>query len=191
MKIILASASPRRKDIMESLDVKFDIIVGAVDESIDQQSEPEIVVKELAYKKAVAALNKVSTPSIIIAADTIVVGEEILGKPKDSEHATKMLNSLSGKSHRVMTGIVIIDNQNNNKVIHCETTRVFFKELTADEIQSYINTGEHMDKAGAYAIQGKAALFVKKIEGDYNNVVGLPIYILGELLHKHFNIHLL
>ena len=191
MNIILASASPRRKQLLEILGIDFDIIVSDVDETIIDESDPEQVVKELAYKKAIAILDKIDKPSLIIAADTLVVGENILGKPKDEEDAIQMLMSLSDKLHRVMTGIAIIDSQSNKVITHCETTNVFFRKLTIGDIRGYLNTGEHMDKAGSYGIQGKAALFVRKIEGDYNNVVGLPIFILGELLRKHFNLHLI
>jgi len=191
MNIILASASPRRKQLLEILGIDFDIIVSDVDETIIDESDPEQVVKELAYKKAIAILDKIDKPSLIIAADTLVVGENILGKPKDEDDAIQMLMSLSDKSHRVMTGIAIIDSQSNKVITHCETTNVFFRKLTIGDIRGYLNTGEHMDKAGSYGIQGKAALFVRKIEGDYNNVVGLPIFILGELLRKHFNLHLI
>lgn len=190
MKIVLASASPRRRQLLETMGISFDVIVSDVDETIEDHSNPESIVKELALKKASAVIDKINTPSIIIGADTIVVGDNILGKPRDDEDAKIMLKSLSGKAHKVMTGVSIINNVNNYKVTHCETTNVYFKELSMIEIDGYIKTREHVDKAGAYAIQGKAALFVKKIEGDYNNVVGLPIYILGELLHKHFNLHL-
>lgn len=191
MRIVLASASPRRKQLLESLGIDFDVIVSDVDETITDHSNPKIIVKELACKKAKSILEKVNDPAIIIAADTIVVGNSILGKPESEEDAIRMLQSLSGKVHSVMTGMALIDNVNNLKISHCEVTKVFFRNLTMEDINGYIDTGEYADKAGAYAIQGKAALFVKKIEGDYNNVVGLPIYKLGELLRKHFNLHLI
>lgn len=191
MRFILASNSPRRKDLLENLGVCFDIKASNIDETILASANPYHVASQLAYEKAKDIATDIVDEAIIIAADTIVVADKILGKPIDNGDAYQMLKSLSGTSHQVVTGIAIIQKPTNKAIVDYSVTKVFFRDLTDLEIEKYIASGEPMDKAGAYGIQGKAALFVEKIEGDYFNVVGMPLYKLEELLNQHFEISLL
>lgn len=191
MKLILASNSPRRRILLEDLGVSFEVRASNVKEDIKENIPPYEVAVEIAHNKAQSIAESIDDDAIIIAADTIVVAERILGKPTDEENAYQMLKELSGRSHEVVTGMAIIQRPINKVVIDYCVTRVFFKELTDLEIRKYIATGEPMDKAGAYGIQGRAALFVEGIEGDYFNVVGIPLYKLQQLLTKHFEISLI
>lgn len=190
-QIVLASTSPRRKEILKSLGVDFQVIGSGIEEKVNRQLSPPEIAKQLAYLKAKDVSNKISGDYVVIGADTIVEYNKTLGKPKSAEEAYNMLKSLSGNVHRVITGFAVIDCSTGQEFIDYECTNVYFKNLTDKEIQNYIATGEPMDKAGAYGIQGKAALFVSKIEGDYFNVVGLPIFKLGVVLQNNFNISLL
>lgn len=190
-EIILASTSPRRKELLENLGVKFKVVGSNIEEKINNKlSSPEIV-KDLAYQKAKAVSNKITGNHLVIAADTIVEYNNILGKPKDTEEARFMLKLLSGQVHKVITGFAIIDSLTKREFIDYECTKVYFNNLSNDQIERYILTDEPMDKAGAYGIQGKGSLFVSKIEGDYFNVVGLPVSKLGVVLHNNFNFNLL
>lgn len=172
-KIILASGSPRRKELLTIAGLEFKVIVADVDEIIPENAEPQDVVKSLALQKASAVAEKYPD-CVVIGADTVVVNDNaILGKPKSEADAIEMLSALSGRTHSVCTGVAIIC---GNKVkSFCETTEVEFYNLTENEIISYVRTGEPMDKAGAYGIQGKGCVLVKRIVGDYFNVVGLPV----------------
>ncbi|ABR48445.1 maf protein [Alkaliphilus metalliredigens QYMF] len=190
-RLILASNSPRRKEILQNLHVKFDIIVSDVDEVFNEKDHPAKIVETLAYLKAEDVANRIDRDAIIIGADTIVVKNGIIGKPKNKQDARDILRTLSGDVHEVITGIVVLDTSSGYTVIDHVVTEVYMKKITDEEIERYIATGEPMDKAGAYGIQGRAAVFVEKIVGDYYNVVGLPICKLGEVLHKHFHINLL
>lgn len=190
-QIVLASNSPRRREILESLGVDFKIIGSRVEEKLDKDLPPPDLAKHFAYIKARDVANRLRGSFIVIGADTIVKHNEILGKPKNKEEAYRMLRLLSGKAHQVITGLAIIDSLTGKEYIDYETTRVYFKDLKDEEIEKYIEAGEYIDKAGAYGIQGKASLFIEKIEGDYFNVVGLPVYRLGVALHNNFNISLL
>ncbi|MCI5713916.1 MAG: Maf family protein [Lachnospiraceae bacterium] len=177
MKIILASASPRRKELLEQIGVKFMIEPAKGEEKITKNLPGE-VVKELALQKAREVAKDEEEPVLVIGADTVVAyGDEILGKPKDEKDAYRMLSMLQGKAHAVYTGVaLIVQNPLERKeIVFAEKTKVFVYPMTKDEILSYIATKEPMDKAGSYGIQGKFAAFIEKIEGDYNNVVGLPI----------------
>jgi septum formation protein len=180
-KLILASQSPRRKHLLESIGLDFEIIPAHIDESSDSDV-PEVIVKHLAYEKAYEIEKRIDYPAIIISADTIVVLEdEILNKPKDSDDAFIMLKKLSNRTHRVLTGITIIDKSDNDSkyIIDFEETKVTFRELSDSEIFDYIKSGSPMDKAGAYGIQDDfGSVFVKRIEGCFYNVVGLPIQML-------------
>ena len=182
MRIILASASERRQELLKRLVSDFDIIISNFDENkVDFRGSIDEYVKEIALGKAMDVRNRVSKDSIIISADTIVtLDNKILGKPKDEKEAFKMLKSLQGKSHFVYSGIVVI----NNKVQKSLATKVKFSNMSDEEIFQYINTKEPMDKAGAYGIQGIGGVFVESIEGCYYNVVGLPLNTLRSVLKE-------
>jgi septum formation protein len=190
MNIILASASPRRKEILENANVKFDIIKSTIDEVILDQELPSQVVMRLAFEKCMDIASK-NESDLVIGADTIVVLDNIiLGKPKDKEDATSMIKKLSGKTHQVITGISLVNLNVNKKIIDYVVSNVKFKDLSEEDIKDYIQTNESLDKAGAYGIQGYGAMLVEEIQGDYFNIVGLPISRLSDLLKKHFSINL-
>lgn len=171
--IILASASPRRKEILELADLKFDIMPSDAQE-ITTKTAPNEVVMELASIKAKDIYKKSEKQSMIVGADTVVAYQgQILGKPTDEADAKRMLTMLSGQTHEVYTGVCVIED-GKTKTFY-EETKVTFYEISDEQIDYYIKTGEPMDKAGSYGIQGKAAVFIKGIEGDYYNVVGFPI----------------
>ena len=171
--MILASASPRRKEILELADLDFDIMPSDAKE-ITTKTAPSEVVVELATIKAADIYEKSDKKSMVIGADTVVAYKgQILGKPKDEEDASRMLTMLSGQTHEVYTGVCIIEDGRQKTFF--EETKVTFYEITKEQISKYIKTGEPMDKAGSYGIQGKAAVFIKGIKGDYYNVVGFPI----------------
>ncbi len=180
MNIILASASPRRRELLSRMGIDFEIMVADVDERIDFALPPEELVSGLALRKAraVADILQNNLPStqdiLIIAADTVVAKDgSILGKPTDEADARRMLHMLSGASHEVLTGMAILSGE--KLLLHTERTEVHFRPLDDAEIDAYIASGEPMDKAGAYGIQGIGGIFVSAIHGDYYNVVGLPI----------------
>lgn len=171
--IILASASPRRKEILELADLEFDVMPSDAQE-ITTKTAPNEVVMELASIKAKDIYKKSEKQSMIVGADTVVAYQgQILGKPTDEADAKRMLTMLSGQTHEVYTGVCIIED-GKTKTFY-EETKVTFYEISDEQIDHYIKTGEPMDKAGSYGIQGKAAVFIKGIEGDYYNVVGFPI----------------
>lgn len=186
-KIILASASPRRKELLTQVGVCFQILPSQKEEVITS-NRPEDVVKELSYQKAMDVANGLEEDTIIIGADTIVVNRDVIvGKPRDKEHAYEVLMSLQGKAHYVFTGVTVIHKNNNalDWFTFYEKTEVTMYRMTEKEIHAYIKTGEPMDKAGAYGIQGRGAIYIKKIVGDYNNVVGLPIARLHQEMKQH------
>lgn len=190
MNIILASASPRRKEILENTKLKFDIIKSDIDEIILEKEAPIQAVMRLAFEKSMDIASK-NEDDLIIAADTVVVlDENILGKPKDKEESYNMIRSLSGRNHEVITGISLVNLGLNKKIIDYVVSTVKFKELSDEDIKDYIHTNESLDKAGAYGIQGYGAMLVEKIQGDYFNIVGLPISKLSDLLKEHFSINL-
>jgi septum formation protein len=189
-EIVLASSSPRRKELLEKIGLKFSIAASEFGEDLEQGLPVEELVKVISLGKAREAAKK-QRGSIVIAADTVgVIGREILGKPKDAEEARKMLTRLQGKSHRVITGYTVLDSRTNKAICNSVETRVYLKKLNTEEIESYVASGEPLDKAGAYAIQGLGAMIVEKIEGDYYNVMGLPLSSLVESL-KDFGIDIL
>ena len=192
-RFILASASPRRKELLENIGMNFDIIVSQADESsIDRNIPPEMLVKELAMLKAAEIAKYVKDDAYIIGSDTVVAFEgQVLEKPKSTEDAENMLKKLSGKEHFVYTGVCIFRTKDCSAVCKCEKTVVRFKELSEDTIKNYVKTGEPMDKAGAYGIQGKGSLLVNGIEGDYFNVVGLPVGLLSDMFKEEYNIEIL
>lgn len=190
MNIILASASPRRKEILENTNIKFDIISSSIEELILGGESPCQMVMRLAFEKGIDIASKHKS-DLVISADTIVVlDDNVLGKPKDEEEARQMISNLSGRTHQVITGISLINLENNKKIIDYVISNVKFKKLSKDDINDYIKTKESLDKAGAYGIQGYGAILVEEIQGDYFNIVGLPISKLSDLLKKHFNINL-
>ena len=176
MDFVLASASPRRFELLQQVGAKFTVQVSEVQEVIDPALDVQATVQSLAWQKAKAVAATLQD-GIVLGADTIVVSEGvILGKPKTKEEAKEMLTSLSGKWHEVMTGVALIDASGKQKDWQSvEVTRVKFRNLTEQDIAAYIATNECMDKAGAYGIQGFGALFVEQIAGCYFNVVGLPL----------------
>ena len=179
MKLILASQSPRRRELLGLLRIPFDVRVADIDETMDPSLPAGEEVGRVSRNKAMAIA--ADENEIIIAADTIVgVGGKILGKPRSEDHARQMLKSLSGRDHQVMTGVTVL--KGKHAITHTEVTHVTFRTLTDAEIDAYIATGEPMDKAGAYGIQGGAALFCEKLYGDYYNVMGLPVCRLGLML---------
>ena len=186
-KIILASASPRRKELLEKLGIKFKIEPSNYDENVSLKLRPRKLAEYLSYKKAEAVAANYDG-AIIIGADTIVVFKsKIFGKPKNKEDAKKILSKLSGKVHFVITGFSIIDIKNNKKIIDSVKTKVYFKNLSKEKINDYVASGEPLDKTGAYGIQGRGIQLIEKIEGDYSNVVGLPLKDLKDNL-KEFGV---
>ena len=179
MNLILASQSPRRKELLGLFHIPFQIQVADIDETMDPQAAPFDEVARVSRAKAMAIPR---TPEdVVVAADTIVVCQgKVLGKPKDPAEATEMLTLLSGRSHQVMTGMTVLRGQ--KAVTVTEVTDLQFRPLTPREIESYVRTGEPMDKAGSYGIQGGGALFAEKMVGDYYNVMGLPVCRLGVIL---------
>jgi septum formation protein len=172
-KLILASASPRRKQLLEQAQLKFSISTSTVDEIVDETLFPNQVVEQLALRKAIDVSSD-HDDCVVIGADTIVsINETILGKPKDETDATEMLRLLSGNDHQVYTGVAIVSKEKT--IVYHEKTLVSFWDLTEADIAEYLATGEPFDKAGSYGIQGIGALLVKKIYGCYFNVVGLPL----------------
>ena len=181
--MILASASPRRKEILENFGFSFKTIVKNIDETSDKTRAEEKIL-EIAEKKARATAIDLPDENIVGADTVVVVDGKILGKPKDEKEAFSMLKSLSGRSHEVITAFSFININKNISYSDYEITKVYFKNLTDDEINWYINTKEPMDKAGAYGIQGKGAFFVEKIEGDFFSVMGFPLGKFVRFLNK-------
>ena len=181
MQLILASQSPRRKELLSLFRIPFAVQVADIDETMNPARPPYEEVARVSRLKAEAIPHTDS--DVVIAADTIVVCDgKILGKPIDADDAFRMLRLLSGKEHQVMTGLTVL--KGNTVKVCTEVTDIHFRELSDKEIEDYIRTGEPMDKAGSYGIQGGAALFAEKIHGDYFNVVGLPVCRLGQILKE-------
>ena len=181
MTLILASASPRRKELLEKFGVPFLIRAADIDETMDPGKSPCDEVGRVSRLKALATPR--DPEDILIAADTIVVCEgKVLGKPRDASDAVAMLNLLSGRDHQVMTGCTVL--RGEKSVTFTEVTDIHFRDLTQKEIEKYVASGEPMDKAGSYGIQGGAALFCERMVGDYYNVMGLPVCRLGQVLKE-------
>ena len=181
MQLILASASPRRKELLGLFHIPFEIRVADIDETMDHTKPPFDEVARVSRLKALAVERQAD--DIVIAADTIVVCEDkVLGKPKTEAEAAEMLSLLSGRDHQVMTGMTVLRGSEWETVT--EVTDIHFRPLSNKEIRAYVATGEPMDKAGAYGIQGGAALFAEKMVGDYYNVMGLPVCRLGQILGR-------
>ena len=181
MNLILASQSPRRRELLGLTGLDFVVRVADIDESMSPGKAPFDEVAWVSRLKALAVQRE--PEDVVIAADTIVVcGGTVLGKPRDEEDAFRILSLLSGRSHEVMTGMTVL--RGDELVTHTEVTRIHFRQLHPDELRAYIATGEPMDKAGAYGIQGGAALFADQMEGDYYNVMGLPVCRLAMILRS-------
>ena len=190
MNLILASKSPRRREILENVGLEFQIVESNVDESsLSKDLPPHIYVQELAMLKSTDVASKFSKDYLVIGADTVVViNDTIVGKPKDFNDAFNMLKSLSGNSHVVVSGISVTNTDDMSTVTDYCITEVVFSEITDDEISDYIEKYSPYDKAGGYGIQEYAGVFVNKIDGDFYNVVGLPLNKLYQLLKREFNI---
>lgn len=192
-KFVLASASPRRRELLENIGMKFDILVSSADESqIDRGLAPDMLVKELALLKAVESAKHIEGDRLVIGSDTVVVHEgRTLEKPRDREDARNMLKSLSDSEHYVYTGVCVLRTSDFTAESRCEKTAVRFKPLSDNTIENYLNTNEYADKAGGYGIQGKGSLLVEGITGDYFNVVGLPLGLLSDMLREEFDVDIL
>ena len=186
MRIVLASKSPRRREILSMLGLKFDIVSADADER-SEITDPALLVRELSLRKARATRDLLqqrgewNDDTLIIASDTVVALDgTILGKPRDKADAARMLALLSGKAHQVVSGVSLLYGARESADF--DVTSVHFCEMTPDEIERYVSSGEPMDKAGAYAVQGLASVYIKGLEGDYFNVVGLPVHKLDTML---------
>ncbi len=185
-KIILASKSARRREILEHLGLDIEIRVSGADEDIDPSTTPELYTELLSVRKAEAVL-PCPSESMIIASDTIVyAGGEILGKPCDRADAIRMMTLLSGETHKVYSGVAVI--YDGKTFVTHDETEVTFRKLEREEIERYVDSGEPFDKAGGYGIQDRASVFIRGIKGDYFNVVGLPVYKMFKLLKEKFGI---
>ncbi len=181
MSVILASQSPRRRELMGLFHIPFTVRAANIDEAMDPAGDPAREVARVSRRKALATPREPG--DVVIAADTIVVcAGRILGKPKNPAEALEMLSLLSGRDHQVMTGLTVLRGESCESCT--EITHIYFRPLSRREMERYIATGEPMDKAGAYGIQGGAALFAEKLEGDYYNVMGLPVCRLWKLLNQ-------
>ena len=181
-RLILASGSPRRRELLTQMGYRFEIIVPDVDEHVSGHARDVVAILSRRKAEAVAVGEK---DGIIIASDTLVsLDGQALGKPQDEDDAQRMLRMLSGKTHEVFTGVTIIDAASGKRETQVVRTGVIFRELSDDEISAYISTGEPMDKAGAYAIQGGAHGFVEGFEGSYENVIGFPVDEIREMLKR-------
>ena len=185
MPLVLASASPRRQDLLREAGIDFVVRPANIPEIRLASEHPKTFAERMAKEKAAFIRDHgIKQNEAVLGADTVVVIEnDVLGKPTDADDVARMLRLLSGRKHFVITGVCLAGS--NFEDVRSETTAVYFSELTENEIASYIESGEPMDKAGAYAIQGGASRWVSKIEGDYNNVVGLPVDLVKRMLHEH------
>jgi septum formation protein len=189
-KIVLASASPRRKEILRLTGLKFIVCKSHYEEDLSLSLSPRKLARFLSLKKAEAVAHKFRD-SIIIAADTFIdFQRKVLGKPQDEKAATRMLSLLNGKMHSVITGFTIIDTCNSKILSRSVVTKVYFKKLSKQEITAYVASKEPLGKAGAYAIQGLGSIFIDKIDGDFFNVMGLPLSALTQGL-KEFGVYIL
>lgn len=188
MKCILASNSPRRKELVSLLDIPFNVIVSECEETIDPNLTPLQTCIDLAYQKAYDVYNKTIGDRIIIGSDTIVVKDnKIYGKPKDYNDALNMLNELNNSNHKVISSLCVLININGKlkKYSTYDSATVYFDNISNENIIKWINTGKCYDKAGAYAIQEEFKIYIKKINGDYNSIVGLPINKLNKIIEKY------
>ncbi|MNW31398.1 Septum formation protein Maf [compost metagenome] len=196
-RVILASTSPRRKELVASLNIPYDIVPSHADETTPENWSPDQIVTELAKRKAEAVYNSLKSSGssrpdgVIVGSDTIVVRDgEVLGKPSDEDEAATMISSLQGRSHTVYSGVACIDSNTGETLVDYRSTEVTMRSLSNEEVLAYARSGEGLDKAGAYAIQGLGATLVTGIQGCYFNVVGLPLSLLAQML-EHFGIRVL
>jgi septum formation protein len=185
-RLILASASPRRAELLTAAGIDFEVMPADVDESMDVEDTPEGYVRRVAQLKAEAVRPRAGDRPVLGADTIVIVGNAVLGKPSDTADAGRMLRLLSGREHTVMTGVCLINPAAESGRVQMSTTRtsVGFAALTDEEISWYVASGEPMDKAGAYAIQGLASRFVTRIDGSYSNVVGLPVALVYDLCKR-------
>ncbi len=187
--LVLASASPRRQELLRNAGISFVVQATDIPEVPQKGEAPRAFAERMAREKALAVFRR-RPDDFVLGADTIVVVEkQILGKPRDVGDGARMLGLLSGRTHEVITAVCLVGpqskNENDFEDVRSETTLVTMETLSPDDIQSYLVTGEPMDKAGAYAIQGRASRWISRIEGDYCNVVGLPVSLVCKMLHEH------
>jgi septum formation protein len=182
-KLILASGSPRRAEILSAVGCPFELDASGIDETLKPDEDPKAYVQRLALEKAGAVASKRESGLILAADTTVVVDDQLLGQPEDDNDAQRMLKLLSGKWHEVLTGVALL-RIGGKPNLGIETTRVRFAVLSQIEIDWYVSTGEPRGKAGAYGIQGKAALFVEEVSGDYFNIVGLPIRLVYKMIKR-------
>lgn len=183
-KLILASTSPRRKRLLKQLGIDFTIVPSHVIEKMNPRYKPARQAEELSLQKAQAVAEKFPD-AIIIGSDTLIAfGDEVIGKPKDEKEAKMRLRKFSGHSHSIITGLTLIDTGQKKTITKSVETKVWFRHLSSQEIASYIQKEKPFDKAGAYAIQDRGAVFIEKIEGDYFSAVGLPLFLLANELKK-------
>jgi septum formation protein len=183
-QLVLASRSPRRAEILKAIGWRFEVVAADIDESRFEFETAVPYVRRLAQTKA-ETVAKNLTSGLVLGADTVVVVDDnILGQPGDAENARRMLKLLSGRWHEVLTAVALLRAGENRSVIGHQQTRVRFAKMSDDEIDWYVETGEPMDKAGAYAVQGRAAFFIEEIQGDYFNIVGLPVRLVYQLARK-------
>ena len=185
MLLILASGSSRRQELLRNAGFTFEVRPSSIPEEPRPDETPEAFVQRMAAEKALEVAARSPAESLVLGADTVVVADaEILNKPADPEDARRMLRRLSGRSHQVLTGVCLVKAPRTIEARGESDTRVWFRPLAEDEIRDYVATGEPLDKAGAYGIQGRASRFVTRIEGCYFNVVGLPVALVDEMLRR-------
>lgn len=184
-KYILASTSPRRQFLLKQAGINFKVISPDYDENILNKKFSYKLIENIAENKGKSALEKIKEPAIVISADTVVIYENIvLGKPKDFNEAFQMLSLLNGKKHHVVTGVCVINNETNEKIIKSDTSEVIFNQLTEEELKDYIENYKPYDKAGSYGIQELPSNFVKEIKGEFDNIVGLPTKMLIKMIEE-------
>ncbi|MBQ9245425.1 septum formation protein Maf [bacterium] len=187
-KYILASTSPRRRELLKQSGINFEIISPDYDENILNKTFSYSLIENIAENKGLSVLLKVQEPAIIISADTVVIYNNIvLGKPKNFDDALRMLKMLNGKIHKVVTAVCVIDVEQNKKIIKSETSEVTFSDITEEELKEYIFNFKPYDKAGSYGIQELPEHFIKEINGDYDNIVGLPVKLLINMIEEITN----
>ena len=185
MKIILASASPRRRELLSKIGLEFEVIPSNYDEKLSDDIFSYEKIENLALNKAKDVAERTTEAAIIISADTVVVLDgKILGKPHSKQQAREMICALSGKTHEVITSIAMLNTKTDKTLIKSTSTKVTFREISPEEVEEYINSDEPYDKAGAYAAQGLAAIFIEKIDGCFNNVVGISVFEVNRMLKE-------